>query len=127
MDKPKTSGPALEGVYRLADKEVEQAKMIVKAGDKAGVSHYIWSTLEDTIAFFGAVTEDQPKNNSSTFRTFGTLAWSRMATIWEMSPCPPYVQRTLARARTAFSWAAWMANILVSLSMSPVTAYLAHR
>ena len=34
--------------------------MIVKAGEKAGVSHYIWSTLEDTIAFFGAVTEDQP-------------------------------------------------------------------
>ena len=75
MDKPKTSGPALEGVYSQAvcvtsfwehfsaDKEVEQAKMIVKAGEKAGVSHYIWSTLEDTIAFFGAVTEDQPKNN----------------------------------------------------------------
>eukprot|EP00956_Cyclotella_meneghiniana_P005486 scaffold7011_cov56-Cyclotella_meneghiniana.AAC.1 len=114
MDKPKTYEPALEGVYGLfvtrafgstsvLTRRWEQAKMIVKAGEKAGVSHYIWSTLEDTIAFFGAVTEDQPpkikdefyvphfdpkgqiRSRSSilpsTWRTFGTLAMVKDGTM----------------------------------------------
>eukprot|EP00956_Cyclotella_meneghiniana_P013058 scaffold18694_cov53-Cyclotella_meneghiniana.AAC.4 len=114
----------------------------------------ICSTLEDTIAFFGAVTEDQPPKIKDEFyvphfdgkaaakqclpkgqdhtllyfllpgELFGTLAMVKDGTMCNnMGDVPlPTMRRTLARACMAFSWAAWMANILASLSMSRATA-----
>jgi len=59
LDKPETFGPALEGLTGLfvvtnywehfsPKKELDHVKVIVEAGEKAGVKHFVWSTLEET-------------------------------------------------------------------------------
>ncbi|MEU7633698.1 NmrA/HSCARG family protein [Nocardia sp. NPDC049220] len=45
--------PEEEAVRTRADMELQQAEVAAKAARNAGVTHVIWSTLEDTRAFFG--------------------------------------------------------------------------
>lgn len=73
MDDSSTYAAALEGVYGLfvvtnywehfsMQKEVDQAKAISEAAQKAGVEHIIWSSLEGTTEFFDAMPEEERPN-----------------------------------------------------------------
>ena len=70
MDKPETLKAALAGVYGVfvvtnfrdsmdPYREISQAKAVAMAGKNAGVEHFIWSTLDDTTAFFDSLPEDK--------------------------------------------------------------------
>ena len=61
---------ALENVYGLfvvtnywehfdQERESKQAQAVIRAGEIAGVKHYVWSTLDDTSKFFDKQSEDQ--------------------------------------------------------------------
>jgi NmrA-like family len=45
--------------YMDAKKEEEHVKSVIKAGEAAGIKHYIWSTLEDTEPFFDSLPEGE--------------------------------------------------------------------
>lgn len=42
-----------------AKREKGQVAAVVKAAETVGVEHYIWSTLDDTCAFFDGLPEDE--------------------------------------------------------------------
>lgn len=83
MDGPVDAmAQALEGVYGLfvvtnfwehmdRAREMKQAQAVIQAGEKEGVQHYLWSTLEDTTLFFEQVPpEDRPPKIDGTYVPF---------------------------------------------------------
>lgn len=77
--QPKEMAKALEGVHGLFVitnfwehfdymREAAQAKAVVEAGEMAGVKHFVWSTLENTVPFFDATSsENQPPKVNGTY------------------------------------------------------------
>jgi len=68
LDKKEGFEKAFEGLTGLfvvtnfwesmsPSKETQQVKDVVEAAEKAGVKHYVWSTLEDTTSFYDGLDE----------------------------------------------------------------------
>lgn len=69
IDDPASLDKALAGAHGLyivtayweymsADREAEQARKVLDAGERAGVQHYVWSTFDDSMEFFEAMKEE---------------------------------------------------------------------
>ena len=68
--EPSEMASALHGVHGLFvitnfwehfdyEREIDQVKNVIKAGEMVGVQHYVWSTLEDTRPFFDSLEENE--------------------------------------------------------------------
>ena len=68
--EPTEMASALHGVHGLFvitnfwehfdyEREIDQVKNVIKAGEMVGVQHYVWSTLEDTRPFFDSLEENE--------------------------------------------------------------------